>query len=80
MNDAGQILIVDDDAAARSSLGDALTMEGYSVELAASGEEALSLGENHEYDVVLTDLRMAGIDGLRVLREFKKSRKKSSLH
>ncbi len=79
MNTVGRILIVDDDAGARSSLSEALTLEGYSVESAASGEEALSFGDRHEYDVVLTDLRMTGIDGLRVLREFKKSRPETVL-
>lgn len=71
MNDIGRILIVDDDEAARSSLGEALAREGYQITLAQSGEEALNVGQQHEFDVVLTDLRMMGIDGLRVLRHFK---------
>ncbi len=79
MSDKGRILVVDDDQAARDSLGEALAREGYSTTLAASGEEALSLGREHEFDVVLTDLRMMGVDGLRVLREFKQSRPETAL-
>lgn len=79
MTSTGRILIVDDDAASLSSLGEALAREGYSTTLADSGEEALRLGEEQDFDVVLTDLRMIGIDGLRVLREFKKSRPETVL-
>lgn len=71
MNAPGKILIVDDDAASLSSLGEAMAREGYRVELAASGQEALASGERTEFDVVITDLRMENVDGLRVVREFK---------
>ncbi len=79
MSEKGRLLIVDDDQAARDSLGEALAREGYSAMLAASGEEALNLGREREFDVVLTDLRMMGIDGLRVVREFKKLRPETAL-
>jgi two-component system response regulator AtoC len=69
----GRILIVDDDAASLSSLGEAMTREGYEVSLAASGEEALRLNEQTEFDVVITDLRMQGTDGLQVVRMVKRS-------
>jgi two-component system response regulator AtoC len=69
----GKILVVDDDAASLSSLGEAMAREGYEVSMAASGEEALRLDEQMEFDVVLTDLRMQGIDGLRVVRTIKNS-------
>jgi len=69
----GRILIVDDDAASLSSLGEAMTREGYEVTLAGSGEQALGLNEQAEFDVVITDLRMPDIDGLRVVRTFKNS-------
>jgi len=69
----GRILIVDDDEASRSSLGEAMTRENYEVTLAGSGEEALQLNGQREFDVVITDLRMQNIDGLRVVRAFKNS-------
>ena len=50
-----------------------MTMEGYEVGLAASGEEALRQAEQTEFDVVITDLRMQGVDGLHVVRTIKNS-------
>jgi two-component system, NtrC family, response regulator AtoC len=69
----GRVLIVDDDEAALLSLVEAMTREGYEVTLAGSGEEALRLNETMEFDVVVTDLRMQNVDGLRVVRTFKSS-------
>ncbi len=74
MNALGKILIVDDDRASLSSLGEVMTREGYEVTLAASGEEALRIGEEHDFDVVITDLRMQGVDGLQVVRTLKNFR------
>jgi len=71
VNATGKILIVDDDAAALSSLGEAMSRQGYDVTLAATGEEALRRQQEKEFDVVLTDLRMMGVDGLQVVRAFK---------
>jgi DNA-binding NtrC family response regulator len=72
-------LVVDDDPASLSSLGEAMTREGYAVTLAASGEEAVQLAAGEEFDVVVTDLRMKGVDGLQVLRSFKASRPETVL-
>jgi DNA-binding NtrC family response regulator len=69
----GKILVVDDDEASLSSLGEAMALEGYEVRLAASGEEALRLDTQTEFDVAITDLRMQGTDGLEVVRRIKKS-------
>ncbi len=71
MSTAARILIVDDDAAALSSLGEAVSREGYDVTLAPTGEEALRQQQQVEFDVVVTDLRMMGVDGLQVVRAFK---------
>jgi two-component system response regulator AtoC len=71
---SGKILVVDDDMASLSSLGEAMTREGYKVTIACSGEEAVSLGHNQDFDVVITDLRMQGVDGLQVVRTLKNSR------
>jgi two-component system, NtrC family, response regulator AtoC len=70
----GRILVVDDDPDALSSTGEAMTGEGHEVVLANSGEEALRLAEQQPFDVVLTDLRMMGVDGLKVVRAIKHSR------
>lgn len=69
---AAKILVVDDDAVARDLLAEALTKEGYSVEAYGSGEEAIARGREGRVDLVLTDIRMRAVDGLTVLREFKR--------
>jgi len=71
---SGKILIVDDDPGSLSSLGEAMSREGYTVTLASDGEEALRLGNDQDFDVVITDLRMQGVDGLQVVRTLKNSR------
>ena len=63
------ILIVDDDHEMRDLLKDILEDHGYPVVVAREGREALDHLENDEYLVVLTDLRMKGIDGAELLRE-----------
>ena len=67
-----KILVVDDDAVARELLADALKKEGYEVEAFSNGEEAIERGRRGWVDVVLTDIKMGTVDGLTVLREFKR--------
>jgi DNA-binding NtrC family response regulator len=50
-----------------------LTTEGYEVELASDGEEGISRTKDKRFDIVLTDLKLPGADGLQVLSEIKKS-------
>ncbi len=69
---AAKILVVDDDAVARELLADALKKEGYDVEAFGSGEDAIARGRQGRVDLVLTDIRMGAVDGLTVLREFKR--------
>ena len=66
------ILVADDDAVARELLAEALKKENYSVEAFASGEEIIARGRQGGVDLVLTDIRMGAVDGLTVLREFKR--------
>ncbi len=65
---SGRILIADDEASIRDGLVDVLTDEGYDVAGAADGAAAIAAIEQCSYDVVVTDLRMPGVDGLEVLR------------
>jgi DNA-binding NtrC family response regulator len=68
----GSILVVDDDVAMRELLRDVLTDRGHRVGLAQDGKEALKqLGEG-DYAAVLTDLRMAGMQGNELLSEIKR--------
>jgi DNA-binding NtrC family response regulator len=68
---SGTILVVDDDAVARQLLADALRKDGYEVEIAGGGADAIALGRAKPFDVVLTDIKMGEVDGLAVLREFR---------
>ena len=63
----GRLLVVDDEATARRALATLLTDDGFVVETAASGEEALEKLSQSPPDVLLTDVRMPGIDGIELL-------------
>jgi DNA-binding response OmpR family regulator len=65
------ILIVDDENTLRYFLKRTLEDEGYQVSEAADGHTALDLLASETFDLALVDLRMAGIDGLEVMRQFR---------
>jgi two-component system response regulator MprA len=68
-----RVLVVDDERAVRDSLRRALELEGYDVELAADGEEALErLAQNGEPDAVVLDILMPRMDGLEVCRRLRR--------
>ncbi|MEA3347568.1 MAG: response regulator [Pseudomonadota bacterium] len=71
MNSNNRILIVDDEKSIRLSLADELNDEGYSVDTAANGEEAFKLLAEEDFDLIITDLVMEGIDGIEVLKKAK---------
>jgi CheY-like chemotaxis protein len=58
-----RILVVDDDDALREVLITVFTQDGHAVDGARDGKEALALLERQPYDLVLSDLRMPGVDG-----------------
>jgi DNA-binding NtrC family response regulator len=60
----GRILIVDDEANARAALSEILRDEGYATETAADGFKALGKLEEFSPDVILSDLKMPGLDGI----------------
>jgi len=66
------LLVVDDDAVTTNLLKEVLSKEGYDVTTASSGEEAMDIGTNNLFDIVITDVRMGEKDGMEVLRSFKK--------
>ncbi len=67
----GRILVVDDDASQRSLVASFLSGQGFSVATAGSGEEALSLLERDDYDLLISDVRMPGLSGLDTLRRLR---------
>lgn len=68
-----KILIVDDDEILRGLLQLTLELEGYVVETAADGEEGLAIMRESQFDLVLLDLVMPRVDGIKFLRLLKDS-------
>jgi two-component system, NtrC family, nitrogen regulation response regulator NtrX len=67
MTSRSYLLVVDDEAGIRESLTSILKDEGYLVDAVASGEEALARATSGDFDVVLLDVWLPGIDGLQTL-------------
>jgi len=68
---SGTILIVDDDPALRRALSDRLRSWGHGTDSAADGSEALELAARREFDLLLLDLSMPGMQGMEVLRRLR---------
>jgi DNA-binding NtrC family response regulator len=64
-----KLLIVDDEKHIREGLEKALTIDGYDVELASDGKEALSKIEEGDIDLVITDLKMPNLSGEELMKE-----------
>jgi DNA-binding NtrC family response regulator len=71
MAEHAKVLVVDDDAVIGHSFDRVLTDKGYEVNTALSGEEALKKVGSNGYDLVFTDIKMPGMDGLEVARRVK---------
>src|SRR5436309_6739289 len=67
----GRILVVDDEAPVREVLTEYFATEGYAVEAATNGAEALTAIRGGRADLVLLDVRMPGLDGVQVLRRIR---------
>src|SRR5437879_8721825 len=61
------LLLVEDEAPLREAIAEQLTDRGYRVEHTGSGEEALERLADFAFDIILTDLRLPGIDGSAVV-------------
>lgn len=67
-----RILVAEDEAKVAEHLRRGLTQEGYAVDLAADGPEALWLAENINYDAMVLDVMLPGQDGVTVLRQLRR--------
>jgi DNA-binding NtrC family response regulator len=72
MKQVRRVLVVDDDVVVGQSINRVLTAEGYHVREALSGAEALEELGHHPYDMIFTDIRMSGMDGLEMTSRVKK--------
>jgi CheY-like chemotaxis protein len=68
---AARILLVDDNTRGLTARRMILADHGYGVDTALSGEEAWDLFQQNQFDVVVTDLRMGGIDGVELIRRIR---------
>ena len=68
---AKTVLIVDDEANARTTLADILVESGYKIVGAANGEEALEKAREEKPDVVVLDTKLPGVDGFEICRQIK---------
>jgi len=66
-----KILVVDDDQGMRNYLEIMLSREGYDVNTAPGGKEALTLCRRRKFDLVITDLKMSGMNGVDLLRSLR---------
>ena len=66
-----RVLVIDDEPDIREFINDLLVGQGYQVNMASSGLEAIALFKSQPFDLVITDMRMPGMDGLEVARRLK---------
>ena len=67
-----RILVVDDNPDMAETLADILELKGFTVHAAASGAEALEILQDQPVDILLTDVKMPGMNGLELYRETRK--------
>jgi len=70
--EALRILIVDDEEELLSALAERLVLRGFQVESATRGTDALELARKRDFDVLIADVRMPGIDGLDLMAAIKR--------
>jgi DNA-binding NtrC family response regulator len=79
MNKKTRILIVDDETAIRESLKDWLLEDGYSIDLASCGEDAVAMAGEKNWDIIVLDLKMPGMDGLETMERLKEIRPEAEI-
>ena len=71
MSKLASILVVDDEPIMQEILGDFLREEGYSIDIAGSGEEGVELAQKSSYNCAIVDLMMPGIDGIETMQQLR---------
>ena len=69
-----RILVADDEESIRWVLSKALSKQGYQVDLATNGQQALEMGRQKNYDLAVLDIKMPGLSGLDLLTRFQEER------
>lgn len=68
-----RIFIIDDEESIRDSCTQVLTKEGYAVDTSSDGKEALAILDKSHFDVILLDLKLPGVPGIKILNQIKKN-------
>ena len=75
-----KILFIDDDKLQREIVNDMIKSFGYVAETADSSEEAMQMLENDTYPLIITDLKMPGIDGTELCKQIRKVNSESIIY
>ncbi len=70
-----KILVIDDEGLITQTVGNLLKREGYGVSVSSSGQEALEVIQRNHFDLIVSDLRMPGMDGLETAQKMKQALK-----
>ena len=70
----GKVLVIDDEDIVLKSVNKILSEENYEVDVSSSGRQGIDRAIERSYDVILTDIRMPDIGGMRVLRDIKRAK------
>jgi DNA-binding NtrC family response regulator len=71
MDGAVRVMVIDDEPLMRITIQDALVAEGYKVTSADTGKKGLTLLMEKQADILITDLKLPGVDGIQILKEVK---------
>ena len=74
-----RVLVIDDDSSILGVIAEVLQDDGYKVTTAGSGEEAIEALKNNEFALVMTDIRLPGINGVAVLEHVKVARPRTNV-
>lgn len=74
-----RILLVDDEEEFLKTLSARLEMRGLTVEIVGSGEEAIAVAQEREFDAIIVDLSMPGIDGIETIERIKQMHPEAEL-
>jgi DNA-binding response OmpR family regulator len=69
-----RVLLVDDEEELVSTLGERFSLRGIEADVVTTGVDAINLVREKDYDVVILDIKMPGMDGLQVLKKMKEMR------